>query len=106
MVEHADEYRQLFDLETRLVALANVSADSPEVEQLVEDYARSQELARFYQQLVRNGSGAEDQFSSVLLGLMNSMVTPAQQHFFELLTQRAIPQQSGLSSPQNIEQEQ
>lgn len=108
VAEHADEYRQLFELEARLVALANVPADAPEVEQLAKDYAQSQDLAHLYQQLAHTGSREENQFFTALLGLMNDMVSPAQQRFFELLARRVAQQQSDTrsTSPQNTEQEQ
>lgn len=108
VASNVEQYRELFALEARLVALADLSADAPEVEQLAEDYVQSQELALLYQQLVHTGSREENQFSTALLGLMNSMVAPAQQRFFELLAQKAALQRpdSPSTSSQNPEQEQ
>ncbi len=108
VVEHAEEYRQLFELEARFVALTDVPADAPEVEQLVEDYARNQELSLFYQRLVQSGVGEENQFSTAFFGLMNSVVSPAQQRFFELLAQKVAQQRPGDTSfsSQSTEQEQ
>lgn len=109
VADHAEQYHQLFALEERFAALAQLSADAPEVEQLAEEYIQSQELSLLYQQLAQSGIGEESPFSSALGGLLSSMVSPAQQRFFELLTQKASSLQSGFSpdsSPQTTEQEQ
>ncbi|HZO72542.1 MAG TPA: MerR family transcriptional regulator [Ktedonobacteraceae bacterium] len=88
IVDHAEQYRQLFALEARFAALAHLPADAPEVEQLAQEYIQSQELALFFQQLVQTGLGEHSPFSSVLGDLVSSMVAPAQQRFFELLYQK------------------
>jgi len=109
VADHAEQYSHLFALEERFAALAELPVDAPEVEQLAEEYIQSKELALLYQQLAQSGIGEESPFSSALGGLMSSMVSPAQQRFFELLAQKAPALQSGLSpdsSPQTTEQEQ
>lgn len=97
IANHFEEYRHLFTLEERFAALANLSADDPEVEQLADVYVQSQELALFYQQIANSGMGEENQFSSALGGLMSSMASPAQQRFFELLSRKASFRRSDIS---------
>lgn len=107
VADHADHYRQLFALEERLARLANLPEDDPEVEQLAEDYARSEELLLLFRQLEQSGLGEENQFSATLAGLMANVASPALRRFFELLTRKAAPQQSHRPSlPAKSEQEQ
>src|SRR5581483_492289 len=98
VVDHADHYRQLFALEERLASLANLPEDAPEVERLVEDYTQSEELALLYQQLAQAGLGEANPFSAAFVGLMASVISPAQQRFFELLARKAALQRSDRSS--------
>lgn len=89
IAEHIEQYRQLFVLEERFAALAQLSADDPEVEQLAEEYVQSEELAQLFQYITQSGMGEESPLFSALGGLMSNMVAPAQQRFFELLGQKA-----------------
>jgi DNA-binding transcriptional MerR regulator len=107
VADHADHYRQLFALEERLARLANLPEDAPEVEQLAEEYARSEELLLLFRQLEQSGLGEENQFSATLAGLMANVASPALRRFFELLASKAAPQQSHRPSlPTKSEQEQ
>lgn len=108
IVDHAEQYRQLFALEARLAALAHQPADAPEVEQLAEEYIQSQELAQLSQQLALTGLGEQSPFSSVFSDLISSMAAPAQQRFFELLYQKAsarAAEHSSIAATHHTEQE-
>src|SRR5262249_30845734 len=85
---HAEEYRPLFALEERLAALADVSEDAPEVEQLAEEYIDSPELTTLSAHLARLASWEQIPLSSTFIDLMGVMASPAQRRFFELLGQK------------------
>lgn len=106
VADHAEEYRYLFALEERFAALANLAADDPEVERLANEYVQSQELALLHQQFANFGMGEEKPFSSALGGLMSSIASPAQQRFFELLSQKISSPCLDTSSTSKTEQEQ
>ncbi len=106
VAEHAEQYHQLFVLEERFAALAQLPADDPEVEQLAEEYVQSQVFAQLFQHLAQSGMWEESPLSSALGGLMSNMVSPAQQHFFELLGQKASSLRSNISSISTTELEQ
>lgn len=105
VADHAEQYGQLFVLEERFAALAQLSEDDPEVEQLADAYVQSQELAQLYQHLKQTGMGEESPFSSALGGLMSNIASPAQQRFFELLSQKISSLRSDHSSRSQTEQE-
>ncbi|HLI69357.1 MAG TPA: MerR family transcriptional regulator [Ktedonobacteraceae bacterium] len=89
IAEYPERYRQLFVLEERFAALAQLAVDDPEIEQLAEEYVQSQELMQFFLYLAKSGMGEKSPLFNVLGGLLSSIVAPAQQRFFELLVQKA-----------------
>jgi DNA-binding transcriptional MerR regulator len=105
IADHAERYRQLFALEERLAALANLPADAPEVEQLAEDYASNPEFLDLFKQLGQFEGWEQGPFSAALMDLMSTQVLPAQKRFFELLAQKQVSNQSA-KPPSQSEQEQ
>ncbi len=105
IVDHAEQYPQLFALEKRYAALSDFPADAPEVEQLAEAYAQSQELSLLYQQREQYDISEKSPFANALGDLMSSVASPAQQRFFELLAQKINLQQSASSSQHTTGQE-
>lgn len=89
IAEHIEQYRQLFILEERFAALAQLAVDDPEIEQLAEEYIHSQDLAQLFLHLAKSGMDEKSPLFSALGGLLSSIVAPAQQRFFELLGQKA-----------------
>ncbi|HZS78795.1 MAG TPA: MerR family transcriptional regulator [Ktedonobacteraceae bacterium] len=82
-----EQFQQLFTLEERFAALANAPDDSPEVEQLAEDYARCQELGLLHSSLPSSFS-SDSAVAQVLVGVSAELVSPAQRRFFEILSQK------------------
>jgi DNA-binding transcriptional MerR regulator len=83
-----EQYKQLFALEERFAALANEPEDSPEVERLAEDYARSGELSQFHATFSTAASLGSRQLENAMIDLAATMVSPAQRRFFEELTRK------------------
>lgn len=83
-----EQYRQLFALEERFAALANEPEDSPEVENLAEEYARSSELGLLHSTFSATSFLGSRQLQSALVDLTATMVSPAQRRFFEVLSRK------------------
>ncbi len=83
-----EQYRQLFALEERFAALANEPEDSPEVENLAEEYARCSELGLLHSTFSATSSLGSRQLQSALVDLTATMVSPAQRRFFEVLSRK------------------
>jgi DNA-binding transcriptional MerR regulator len=83
IAEQPEHYNKLFALEERFAALANLPEDSPEVEQLAEDYARSGELGQLQSMFSTNTALGSRQLENVFMDLTTTLVSPAQRRFFE-----------------------
>src|SRR6266567_1161672 len=86
--EQPEQYKQLFALEERFAALANEPEDSPEVERLAEDYARSGELGQLQVMFSTNNAMGSSQLENVFLDLTTTLVSPAQRRFFEEVSRK------------------
>ena len=83
IAEQPEQYKQLFALEERFAALANQPEDSPEVERLAEDYARSGELGQLQAMFSTNNALGSSQLENAFMDLTTTLVSPAQRRFFE-----------------------
>ncbi len=83
-----EQYKQLFALEERYAALANEPEDSPEVERLAEDYARSSELSQLQATFSTMASLGSSQLENAMIDLAETMVSPAQRRFLEKLSRK------------------
>jgi hypothetical protein len=88
IVEQPEHYKQLFALEERFANLANESEDSPEVERLAEDYARSGEVGQLQAMFSTNNAMGSSQLENVFLDLTTTLVSPAQRRFFEEVSRK------------------
>src|SRR5438552_1681351 len=86
--EQPEQYKQLFALEERFAALANEPEDSPEVERLAEDYARSGELGQLQAMFSTNTALGSRQLENVFMDLTTTLVSPAQRRFFEEVSRK------------------
>ena len=84
--QNQEEYRAALALEERLVLLADLPEESPEVEALVDDYARYVETSPLTEELRREP--APEALGGVFLELMTAGMSPAQRRFFGLLGER------------------
>jgi len=96
IAEQPDQYKKLFALEERFANLANEPDDSPEVERLAEDYARSGEIGQLQAMFSTNNLMGSSQIESAFMDLTSILVSPAQRRFFEEVTRR-------LTSSENID---
>ena len=92
--EQPEQYKQLFALEERFAALANEPEDSPEVERLAEDYARSGELGQLQAMFSTNNAMGSSQLENVFMDLTTTLVSPAQRRFFEEVSRKLNSSQS------------
>ncbi len=88
IAEQPEKYQQLFALEERFAALANEPDDSPEVERLAEDYARSGELGQLQAMFSTNNLLGSSQLENVFMDLTTTLVSPAQRRFFEEVSRK------------------
>lgn len=93
--QNQEEYRTALALEERLVLLADLPEDSPEVEALVDDYARYVETSPLTEELRRVPEPAPEALGGVFLELMTTGMSPAQQRFFKLLGERLSVSEKG-----------
>jgi DNA-binding transcriptional MerR regulator len=94
IAEQPEHYKQLFALEERFAALAHELEDSPEVERLAEDYARSGELGQLQSMFSINNAMGSHQLENTLLDLATTLVSPAQRRFFEELSRKLTSSES------------
>jgi DNA-binding transcriptional MerR regulator len=94
IAEQPEQYKQLFALEERFAALANQPEDSPEVERLAEDYARSGELGQLQAMFSTNTALGSRQLENVFMDLTKTLVSPAQRRFFEEVSRKLISSES------------
>ncbi len=88
IAEQPEHYKQLFALEERFAALAHEPEDSPEVERLAEDYARSSELSQLQATFSTMASLGSSQLENAMIDLAETMVSPAQRRFLEELSRK------------------
>jgi len=91
--QNQEEYRAALALEERLVLLADLPEYSPEVEALVDDYARYVETSPLAEELRREPEPAA--LGGVFLELMTAGMSPAQRRFFGLLGERLAVSEKG-----------
>ena len=94
IAEQPEHYKQLFALEERFAALAHEPEDSPEVERLAEDYARSGELGQLQSMFSTNNAMGSHQLENTLMDLATTLVSPAQRRFFEELSRKLTSSES------------
>ena len=94
IAEQPEQYKQLFALEERFAALANQPEDSPEVERLAEDYARSGELGQLQSMFSTNTALGSRQLENVFMDLTTTLVSPAQRRFFEEVSRKLTSSES------------
>jgi len=88
IAEQPEHYKQLFALEERFAALAHEPEDSPEVERLAEDYARSGEVGQLQSMFSTNNAMGSLQLENVFMDLTTTLVSPAQRRFFEEVSRK------------------
>ena len=88
VVEHPEKYQQIIALSERLVALASLPEDAPEVDRLIEDVLESDELvaliamqSELAPQLPQMGGP----FAEVLAEIASDTLSPAQKRFLEAI---------------------
>jgi DNA-binding transcriptional MerR regulator len=90
-----EEYRAALALEERLVLLTDLPEDSPEVEALVDDYARYVETSPLTEELRRGPRATHEALGAVFLEIATSGMSPAQLRFFGLFGERLAATESG-----------
>jgi DNA-binding transcriptional MerR regulator len=90
IAEQPEQYKELLALEERFAALANLPEDSPEVDRLAEDYARSGELGQIQSMFSTNTALGSRQLENVFMDLTTTLVSPAQRRFFEEVSKQII----------------
>ena len=85
VAEHPEEYEELLALEERLAALAYLPEDSPEVEQLAEDYSAYFEKSLFLEEVSKQTSWDEGPMGNMLSGVALSTMSPAQKRCMRFL---------------------
>jgi DNA-binding transcriptional MerR regulator len=86
VAEQPEQFKQLIALEERFAALINLPEDAPEVEQLVEDYAR--ELGQLHSTFSAYESFGNGPIENAMMNIATTLASPAQRRFFDELTQR------------------
>jgi DNA-binding transcriptional MerR regulator len=94
IAEQPEKYKQLFALEERFAALAHEPEDSPEVERLAEDYARSGEVGQLQTMFPVKPALGSNQLENTLVDLAATLVSPAQRRFFEELSRKLTSTES------------
>lgn len=93
--QNPEEYRAALALEERLVLLADLPEDSPEVETLVEDYARYVQTSPLTEELRRGPEPTHEALGGVFLEIMTTGMSPAQRRFFGLFGERLAATEKG-----------
>ncbi|HEX6110186.1 MAG TPA: MerR family transcriptional regulator [Ktedonobacteraceae bacterium] len=94
IAKQPEQYKRLFALEERFAALAHEPEDSPEVERLAEDYARSGELGQLQSMFSTNNALGSRQLENTLMDLATTLVSPTQRRFFEELSRKLTSSES------------
>lgn len=88
VAEHPEKYRQMIALSERLVALASLPEDAPEVDQLIEDVLESDEmvsLIAMQSELAPQLPQMVGPFADVLAEIASDTLSPAQKRFLEAI---------------------
>jgi DNA-binding transcriptional MerR regulator len=88
IAEQPEQYKRLFALEERFAALAHEPEDSPEVERLAEDYARSGELGQLQAMFGTNTALGSHQLENTMMDLATTLISPAQRRFVEEVSRK------------------
>jgi hypothetical protein len=88
IAEQPEQYKRLFALEERFAALAHEPEDSPEVERLAEDYARSGELGQLQTMFGTNTALGSHRLENTMMDLATTLISPAQRRFFEEVSRK------------------
>jgi DNA-binding transcriptional MerR regulator len=97
IAEQPEQFKQLFALfalEERFANLANEPEDSPEVERLAEDYARSGELGQLQSMFETNTALGSHQLENTMMDLASTIISPAQRRFFEEVSRKLSSSES------------
>lgn len=88
-VEHPEEYQQMLVLAERFVAIAALSEDEPEVQQIAEDFSQHFIHYSFIEKLRTNiqdsTSQQESPFTRIFADLLQSVYSPAQEYVLRTL---------------------
>ena len=85
---HPEKYQQMIALSERLVALASLPEDAPEVDQLIEDVLESEEmfaLLAMQSELAPQLPQMAGPFADVLAEIASDSLSPAQKRFLEVI---------------------
>ena len=88
IAEQPEQYQQLLALEERFAALALEPEDSPEVERLAGDYARSGELGQLQAMFGTNTALGSHQLENTMMDLATTLISPAQRRFVEEVSRK------------------
>lgn len=104
IAQQPEQYKQLFALEERFAALANLPEDSPEVERLAEDYAECSELGLLQAAISTNKPLGNSAVENAVVDLAATMVSPTQQRFFQELSRRLTSSKSTIDDVRTLDQ--
>jgi DNA-binding transcriptional MerR regulator len=93
--QNPEEYRAALALEERLVLLADLPEDSPEVEALVDDYIRYVETSPLTKDFRQGPEPTPEALGGVFVDLMTTGMSPAQRRFFGLFGERLSAAEKG-----------
>jgi hypothetical protein len=93
--QNPDEYRAALALEERLVLLADLPEDSPEVETLADDYARYVASSPLAEEIRRGPQATHEALGGVFLEIATTGMSPAQRRFFGLFGERLAAAERG-----------
>jgi DNA-binding transcriptional MerR regulator len=88
IAEHPEKYQQMIALSERLVSLASLPEDAPEVDQLIEDVLESDEmftLITMQSELAPQLPQMAGPFADVLAEIASDTLSPAQKRFLEAI---------------------
>ena len=88
IAEHPEKYQQMIALSERLVSLASLPEDAPEVDQLIEDVLESDEmfsLIAMQSELAPQLPQMAGPFAEVLAEIASDTLSPAQKRFLEAI---------------------
>ena len=94
IAEQPEQYKHLLALEERFANLANEPEDSPEVERLAEDYARSGELGQLQSMFGTNTALGSRQLENTMMDMASTIISPAQRRFFEEVSRKLSSSES------------
>ncbi len=87
-VAHPEHYQQLLQLGERLVSLAHLPENTPEIEQMVEECLKYDEILTLLQPQLESLISMETPFATTMTDLVRTTLTPAQQRFLHEVSRR------------------